>query len=156
MTKLNKTQFVTLLLLGVTILLALSAPANAEIYRIELKDKKKVISTRLLDTEKPAANGAVNHVAGGIAAEVKDKTASCGVFVQKEPGKTSQASVMVSLIENGTSTEAQLKSVVSNSGLLSKKTIPESEQRAVPNSSGSKSLSVEAPKLHRSCTVSVL
>ncbi len=104
----------------------------------------------MIDTENQ--DHAFEHVAGGLALEIKDETASCGVFIQ--PKTKTAKNVMVSIVEAGGSDPA--KSVVSNSAVLTKETIPLSKQDVFPNSVGQRSVSVEASKLHRVCTVSVL
>lgn len=112
-----------------------------------------MLSTRLIDTAKTLPGEA--HVASGINIEVKDAEASCGVFiqVQKRESKQTLANVIVSLVEN--EGEIASRTIFSNSGVLSKLPISETDQDVLPNSAGTRSVSVEAAKLHRSCTVSV-
>lgn len=151
-------QMVTAALLGVTFF---NGSVEAAIYRIDLKNNSTVLSTRTIDTTKPASTGGVSHGnGGGFAIEVADTQASCGVFIQQQTGKAKSpsdnvpANVMVSLI--ATQGPVASRTVISNSGLLSKHTISDEDQDVLPNSAGSRSVSVDALKLRRSCTVSVL
>lgn len=150
-------QMVTVALIAVTFF---CTSAKAEVYRIDLKKNSTVLSTRTIDTSKSASSGGVPHSMGGIAIEIADTEASCGVFIQpqakesKSPSANVPANVMVSLIP--TKGPVASRTVTSNSGLLSKLTISQEDQDVLPNSAGSRSVSVDALKLRRSCTVSVL
>ncbi len=153
----SASQMVTTALLAVTFF---AVSSEAAIYRIDLKNNSTVLSTRTIDTIKSAAKGGVSHGAGGIAIEVADSEVSCGVFIQAQasaselPAANVPANVMVSLIP--TRGPMATRTVTSNSGLLSKLKISQKDQDVLPNSAGSRSVSVDALKLRRSCTVSVL
>lgn len=148
------TEIVTTLLVLVTsnaVVLTGASPAWSQTYKIELQnDVKKTLVTRTIDTTKPASNGVVTHLGNGLAFELADASASCGVFLEPTPLKTS---VMVSLIENGTKTP---KNVVSNSGVLTKAAIDPKDQDVLPGAAGARTVSVEAAHLGRTCTVSIL
>lgn len=154
MTSRIATQIVTFALAFVT--LAASTAWGAR-YRVELQRDGKVLSSRTIDLKNPA-KGDVIHTEGGIALEIKDKTASCGVFLsaQNQTGghQPDKANVIVTIIEN--SKTPDMKSVQTNSGLLSKRSIPLKDQDVTPGAEGTRKVSVDSAKLNRSCTVSVI
>ncbi|CAN5690229.1 hypothetical protein BH10BDE1_BH10BDE1_01210 [soil metagenome] len=142
--------FVTLMLVCALTALAVASPENAvaAIYKVALMQKSKVLSTRTIDTGKAPQAGVTAHAGNGLTFEVQDTLASCNVFVQASSGL--KADVMVSIIENGAT------AVVTNSALLTKEKIEPKDQTVYPGAEGTREVTVNAPKLNRTCTVSVL
>ena len=146
----TKPGFVTLMLVCAWTAVSLASPEKSEaaIYKVALMQKTKVLSTRTIDTSKPLQAGIAAHAGNGLAFEIQDTLASCNVFVQASSGL--KADVMVSIIENGAT------AVVTNSALLTKEKIEPKDQTVYPGAEGSREVTVDAPKLNRTCTVSVL
>ncbi len=110
--------------------------------------------SRNVDLSGGGTTGAVTHVEGGLAVEIKDELVSCGVYLQKGANKNQRAtSAMISILR--TAPNIDMASVVTASGLLTKAPIPIEDQTASDSSTGTKSLTADAPKLDRSCTVSI-
>lgn len=154
MTSRCRAQIVTLLLAVVT---GYAPGAFATVYRVELKNASRVVSTRTFNSLNPTSTDQVHHVDNGVAFEITDAAASCGIFLQKET--RGQTNVIVSLIENkggDKSVDLSKLKVVSKSGLLTKRTLTKAEQGVFPSGSGARRVSVEAPDLERSCTVSLI
>jgi hypothetical protein len=146
-------QFVTL---G-ALVMVVSSPALAARYRIELRKESRVVSTRIFDSLKTDTDGVVHHAENGFAFELTDQSASCGIFLQKE--NRGQTSVIVSLIENKAgdkSVDLSKLKIVSKSGLLTKQPLSGNAQNVFPGGAGVRRVSVEAPDLNRTCTISLI
>lgn len=151
MAKRNAPEIVTALLFC-AVTTTFAGKANAALYKISLMEKSKVLSTRTIDSDKPGQVGAIAHIGQGVTFEIHDKLASCDVFL--EPSGDSKnhdkADVRVSLIENSS------KTVYANSGMLTKHKIAPKDQTVYAGAAGAREVTVEAPKLNRTCTVSIL
>lgn len=142
------TQIVTLGLLAVT--LVASVDAHASRYRVELKQDDKVLSSRTVDLARPQGPSVIQSH-GGVALELTDSAASCGVFLQPQD---KAANVIVTIIENVKNPD--LKSVETKSAVLSKQTIAPKDQDVTPGADGRRHVTADSAKLNRSCTVSVI
>jgi len=131
-----------------------ATPAKAQVFRLDLLKGSEVLVSRNVDLSGGGTTGAVTHVEGGLAVEIKDELVSCGVYLQKGANKNQRAtSAMISILR--TAPNIDMASVVTASGLLTKAPIPIEDQTASDSSTGTKSLTADAPKLDRSCTVSI-
>ncbi len=156
--KLNsKPEFVTaaLVFVAFTSTLFIASQSQAALYKVSLLEKSKVLAFKTIDTK--SSSGGFGHSTGGSAYELQDKVASCGVFVK--PGGLKNADVMVSLIQIETDAmkaSGASRKVVSNSAMLTKLEIEPEDQTVYPGSAGTRTVSVEAPELNRTCVVTVL
>jgi hypothetical protein len=161
-------EFVTAMLvcactaaLAVGSAIALPSQAEAALFKVSLMEKSKVLSTRTIDTEKPGPTSATAHTGQGLSFEVQDKLASCDVFLEPSRGSKNhdKAEVRVSLIENASAPvdgKIPHRIVFSNSAMLTKQKIAPKDQTVYAGAAGARQVTVDAPKLNRTCTVSVL
>lgn len=131
-----------------------ATPAKAQVFRLDLLKGSEVLVSRSVDLSDGGTTGAVTHVEGGLALEIKDELVSCGVFLQKSPNQKQRAtSALISLLR--TAPTIDMSSVVTASGLLTKAPISIEDQTASDSSTGTRSLTADAPKLERSCAISI-
>lgn len=150
----NAPKKVTAGLFVVFAIMASAAPAKAQVFRLDLLKGQEVLVSRNVDLSGGGTTGAVTHVEGGLAFEIKDEMVSCGVFLQIGANKKQRAtSAMISILR--TAPTIDMSSVVTASGLLTKTPIAVEDQTASDSSTGTRSLTADAPKLDRSCTISI-